>query len=150
MRETVRMRNRHRVWMQWTADSVFQAEVWGLDPLLKLRSCPLNIMVNSGFLTKYFGTLHGPLVVCSFLRPRRWVPFEPEPWVGVGLATSKCQGQNHQQCSDLPGGLSEGHMFKCGSGLGFGFRSQKMVLARVRQGRRIPSCSTILAMEMSW
>lgn len=36
------------------------------------------------------------------------------------------------------------------SGLEFGFRSQKTVWERVRLQLRFPSCTSILAMEMSW
>lgn len=59
-------------------------------------------------------------------------------------------GLNHQQCSDLPEGLSGGWVFRCGRAIWFGFSSDMIVWARVRQGLRIPSCSSILAMEMSW
>lgn len=41
-------------------------------------------------------------------------------------------------------------MAGCGSGLGFKNRSQKTAWARFKQGLRIPSYSSIPAMERSW
>lgn len=79
-----------------------------------------------------------------------WAPFEKEPELGLGLDPQRCQGQSHWQCSDLPGGLGGGCRVGSNSRLEFGFRSQKTVWESVRLQLRIPSCTSILAMEMSW
>ena len=46
--------------------------------------------------------------------------------------------------------MAGGPTIGCGSGLGFKNRNQKIVWVMFKEGLRIPSYSSILAMEMSW
>lgn len=147
VRVPAKMQGSHRVWVQWIPDCVSQALVWTLDPILNLYSDPGNI-----------GKLLG--LPC---RLPAWAPgqFFSQTWE-VGLLRTRAMTRVRLGNQEVPvaqppivqpGGLSWGRLVRCASALVFGFRSQKIVWAKIAEGLRIPPpphCRSLQALEISW